>query len=56
MAHKLAGILWQLIKYREAFNPEVFRQEEARKQRKKLARLNNAAILPIRSWSTVRTP
>lgn len=49
MAHKLARILWHLFKYREAFNPEVFKQEEARMQRKKLARLHNtAAALGLR--------
>ena len=40
MAHKLARILWHLFKYREAFNPEVFRKEEERMRRKKLARLH----------------
>ena len=43
MAHKLARILWHLFKYREAFNPEVFRKAEERMQRKKLARLHNTA-------------
>lgn len=43
MAHKLARILWHLFKYREAFNPEVFRKEEAKMQRKRLARLHNTA-------------
>jgi transposase len=43
MAHKLARILWHLFKHREAFNPEVFRQAEAKLQRKKLARLHNSA-------------
>ena len=43
MAHKLARILWHLFKYREAFNPEVFKKEEERMQRKKLARLHNTA-------------
>lgn len=43
MAHKLARILWHLFKHREAFNPEVFRQTEAKLQRKKLARLHNTA-------------
>jgi len=43
MAHKLARILWHLFKYREAFNPDVFKKEEARMQRKKLARLHNTA-------------
>ena len=43
MAHKLACVLWHLFKYREAFNPEVFRTAEERMQRKKLARLHNTA-------------
>jgi transposase len=43
MAHKLARILWHRFKYREAFNPEVFRQAEEKMQRKKLARLHNTA-------------
>ena len=49
MAHKLARILWHLFKYREAFNPEVFKKEAERMQRKKLARLHNtAAALGLR--------
>lgn len=43
MAHKLARILWHLFKYRQAFNPEVFRKEEEKMKRKKLARLHNTA-------------
>jgi transposase len=43
MAHKLARILWHLFKYREAFNPEVFKKEEEKMQRKRLARLQNTA-------------
>jgi len=43
MAHKLARILWHLLKYKEAFNPAVFQQEEEKMQRKKLARLKNLA-------------
>ena len=38
-----APILWHLFKYREAFDPEVFRKEEEKMQRKKLARLHNTA-------------
>jgi hypothetical protein len=41
--HKLARILWHHFKYREAFNPEVFRKEEEKMKRKKLARLHNPA-------------
>jgi transposase len=43
MAHKLARILWHLLKYKEAFNPEVFAKEEEKMKRKKLARLKNMA-------------
>jgi transposase len=43
MAHKLARILWHLCKYKEAFDPEVFREEEEKMKRKKLARLHNSA-------------
>ncbi len=39
----LARILWHLFKYRQAFNPEVFKREEEKMQRKKLARLQNTA-------------
>lgn len=43
MAHKLARILWHLLKFKEPFRPEVFAQEEAKMQRRKLARLQNLA-------------
>ena len=43
MAHKLARILWHLLKYKEAFNPEVFAQAEEKMKRKKLARLHDLA-------------
>ena len=43
MAHKLARILWHLCKYRQAFDPEVFRKEEEKMKRRKLARLHNSA-------------
>jgi transposase len=43
MAHKLARILWHLLKFKQPFNPEVFAKEEARMQRKKLQRLQNMA-------------
>ena len=43
MAHKLARILWHLLKFRQAFNPDVFRKEEEKMRRKKLARLQNTA-------------
>ena len=43
MAHKLARILWHMIKYKEEFNPEVFAKEEEKMKHKKLARLKNMA-------------
>ncbi len=45
----LACILWHFFKYRQAFNPEVFKREEEKRQRKKLARLHsNAAALGLK--------
>jgi transposase len=43
MAHKLARVLWHLLKYKQAFNPEVFANEEAKMKRQKLQRLQNMA-------------
>lgn len=43
MAHKLARILWHLLKYKEPFNPEVFAKEAAKMKRQKLARLQTLA-------------
>ena len=43
MAHKLARVLWHMLKFKEPFKPEVFAKEEAKMQRKKLARLQNIA-------------
>ena len=43
MAHKLARILWHLLKFKQPFNPEVFAQAEAKMKRKKLARLQTLA-------------
>ena len=43
MAHKLARILWHLLKYKEPFNPEIFAKEEAKMKRQKLAHLQNLA-------------
>ena len=43
MAHKLARILWHLLKYKQPFNPEVFAKAEAKMKRKKLDRLQNLA-------------
>ena len=43
MAHKLARVLWYLLKDKEAFNPEVFAKEEQKMKHKKLARLEAMA-------------
>lgn len=43
MAHKLARILWHLLKYKEPFRPEVFAAAEERMKKKKLARLQTLA-------------
>lgn len=43
VAHKLARVLWHLLKYKEPFNPEVFAKEEEKMKRKKLQRLENMA-------------
>ena len=46
MAHKLARILWHLIKYREPYDPKVWEAAEAKLRRKKVKRLEqNAAAL-----------
>jgi transposase len=46
MAHKLARILWHLIKHREPYDPKVWEVAEAKLQRKRLQRLKqNAATL-----------
>jgi len=43
MAHKLARVLWHLLKFQQPFNPEVFAKEEAKMKRQKLARLQTLA-------------
>lgn len=43
MAHKLARILWHLLRFKEPFNPEVFAQAEEKMKRKQLTRLQNLA-------------
>lgn len=43
MAHKLARILWHLLKHQQPFDPQVFAKEEAKMKRKKLARLEAMA-------------
>jgi hypothetical protein len=44
MAHKLARILWHLLKYREAYDPKVWVMAEEKLRAKKLKRLNQNAI------------
>jgi hypothetical protein len=52
-SHKPAFVLWHMLKFKEAFNPEVFAKEEAKMRRKKLQRLEvmatslNYRIIPI---------
>lgn len=43
LAHKLARVLWHLLKFKQAFDWNVFAQEEEKMKRKKLARLQNLA-------------
>ena len=53
MAHKLARILWHLIKYREPYDPSVWAQAEEKLKKKKIQRLRqNAAALGFRLLST----
>jgi transposase len=35
MAHKLARILWHLLKFKQPFNPQVSRHQEDKMRRKK---------------------
>jgi hypothetical protein len=37
------NLVKHLLKHRQAFNPDVFRKEEEKMRRKKLARLQNTA-------------
>jgi transposase len=43
MAHKLARVLWHLLKYKQEFDWKIFAKEEARMKQKKLARLQHLA-------------
>lgn len=43
MAHKLARILWHLLKYREAYDPKVWMAAEEKLRTKKLKRLHQNA-------------
>ena len=43
MAHKLARILWHMIKHREAYDPKTWEQAEEKLRKKKLQRLQQNA-------------
>jgi len=43
MAHKLARVLWHLLKFKQEFDWSVFQKEEEKMKRQKLARLHNLA-------------
>jgi hypothetical protein len=43
MAHKLARILWHLLKYREAYDPQVWLAAEEKMRKKKIKRLEQNA-------------
>ncbi len=46
MAHKLARILWHLLKYQEPYDPAVWAKAEEKNRQKKIKRLEkNAASL-----------
>lgn len=54
MAHKLARILWHLIKHRQPYDPNVWALAEEKLRKKKLARLHqNAAAL---GYQLIATP
>ena len=53
MAHKLARILWHLLKYREAYDPKVWAAAEEKLRAKKLKRLHqNAAAFGYKLVTT----
>jgi len=43
MAHKLARILWHLLKYQEPYDPAVWAQAEEKLKKKKIQRLHQSA-------------
>jgi transposase len=43
MAHKLARIIWHLIKHQEPYDPAVWAQAEEKNRQKKLKRLQQNA-------------
>ncbi len=45
IAHKLARVLWHLLKFKEPFDWNVFQKEEQKMKRKKLARLQTLAAV-----------
>jgi hypothetical protein len=53
MAHKLARILWHLIKYKQAYDPTVWAAAEEKLRQKKIKRLQqNAAALGFKLLCT----
>ena len=44
--------LWHLLKYKEPFNPEVFRKEEEKMKRKKVAHLQHLAAAQLATHSS----
>ena len=56
MAHKLARILWHLLKHGVPYDPKVWAVAEEKLKRKKLQRLHqNAAALGYKLTSTATT-
>ncbi len=43
MAHKLARVFWHMLKFKELFNPEIFKLEEQKFQHRKLNRFQSLA-------------
>ena len=43
MAHKLARILWHMIKYRAPYDPAVWNKAEEKLRKKKIKRLHQTA-------------
>ena len=56
MAHKLARIIWHMIKQRTPYDPTVLAKAEEKLRKKKLLRLHqNAAALGLRLVSIATT-
>ncbi len=56
MAHKLARIIWHLIKFQQPYDPSVWNKAEEKLKKKKLQRLEqNAATLGYKLICTPTT-